>query len=315
MSIKRTGIKRTALPFSIARLGLLYPLLSGLAWLLTGCANNPGTATVQNAAAPNGVVQQPAIPGATSPGQPVAARPEGHNTAPPSAATHASGSPTAAVTHADDHASQGHEGEGHHHEHFIAQGPVVSDHGIPLFKETQTFDNLSPQQRAEKVTGRLNMIAVTHGLEADSVFMRRIRGCPCVFYYHNHGPKSEGHLLATIDPLTAREFGFQKNPEFLAYWWRDVLRDHALVITGQTPRWTTRYAPPMQRLYEFLQQTRRGVPSHESFDLALSKLSSADLGSLRSLYVSVPANYRPQPDDIHAAESAHHHHGDDHHSD
>lgn len=204
--------------------------------------------------------------------------------------------------------------EGAHHEHFVASGSLITDHGLPLIAETQTFQWV-PEERARRVTARLNMIAASHELNAASVTMRRVNGYPTVFYYHHHGLGSEGHILATIDPLTASQFGHEDNAEALAYWWRDVLKDHLLLIEGEAPRYTTRYTPNLQRLHEHLQGIRAGVPSHSSFDLVLSQLSLQERTDLRNLYRNVPVNYRPQPDDLHAASRAHsHHHGDEVHA-
>ena len=154
------------------------------------------------------------------------------NIAPPAASAIPISVTTAPTSDQDAHiGAAGHHSadEDHHHDHFLADGTLVTNHGIPLFRETQAF-KWSPEERAQKVTARLNMIATTHGLEADSVFMRRVGGLPTVFFYHHHGPGSEGHILATVDPKTAAEFGYGSKPETLAYWWRDVLRDHALLI-------------------------------------------------------------------------------------
>lgn len=195
----------------------------------------------------------------------------------------------------------------HQHEHFVAAGAVVENHGVPLIVETQIANNWSPEERARRVAARLNMIASTHGISADSIFMRVVRGMPTVFFYHEHGPRSQGHVLATIDHATARQFGFEKKSRNLAYWWRDVLRDHVLIVQGKSPRWTSRYAPPMQHLYTALQEHRKGVPDHDTFERALSELLPAERESLKTLYISVPANYEPRLDDVRAARAVHGH--------
>jgi hypothetical protein len=183
------------------------------------------------------------------------------------------------------------------HEHFAAKGTLVTNHGIPLLRESQTAGGFTPERRAQIVAERLNNMATTHGLESEVVFMRRVNGVPTVFFFHEHSRDNKGHVLATIDFMTAKQFGFANAPETLAYWWRDVLRDHALIVEGNPPRWTIRYAQPIQQLYNLTQKERRGVPSHESFERALSKLTDPERDILTSLYVSVPSNYKPMSDD------------------
>jgi hypothetical protein len=178
------------------------------------------------------------------------------------------------------------------HRHFAAQGALVTDHGIPLLRESQHAGGFTPERRAQIVAERLNNMATTHGLEPGVLSVRRVKGYPTVFFFHKHDSSSQGHVLATVDPRTAKQFGFANHPEVLAYWWRDIMRDHALVIAGSPPRWTTRYAQPMQQLYDFCQKEQRGVPSHESFERALSKLSPAEREILSNLYMSVPDNYQ-----------------------
>ncbi len=205
-----------------------------------------------------------------------------------------------------------HHDEAHQHEHFIAQGAQITDHTIPLIRETQPCGNMTPEKRAQVVVARLNMIANTHGLNADSVFVRHVNGMTCVFYYHHHGPDSEGHILATVDPQTAGEFGDAHDPDRLAYWWRDVMRDHILLIQGKTPHWTTRYASTIEQLHVSIQNVQQGVPTHETIEQVLSQLPPADMEALRGLYSSVPVNYRPEPDNVHAA-AAEHVDGEQHH--
>lgn len=183
------------------------------------------------------------------------------------------------------------------HEHFAAKGTLVTNHGIPLLRESQTAGGFTPERRAQIVAERLNNMATTHGLESEVIFMRRVNGVPTVFFFHEHSRDNKGHVLATIDPMTAKQFGFANAPETLAYWWRDVLRDHALIVEGNPPRWTIRYAQPIQQLYNLTQKERRGVPSHESFERALSKLTDPERDILTNLYVSVPSNYKPISDD------------------
>ena len=195
--------------------------------------------------------------------------------------------------------------EGGHHKHFTAEGAVITDHGLPMLEESQAIGSLSPEQRAAIVVDRLNTLIETHDFDDDAIFMRMINGYPCVFFYHNHGSGIEGHLLATVDPKTAGEFGYQDRAVLLAYWWRDILRDHALIIGGKTPHWTTRYAPTMQRLYQIMQEEQAGVPSHESFEQAMVRLSPDEKTALQHLYSSVPVGYAPQPNDVQAAEKAH----------
>jgi len=189
------------------------------------------------------------------------------------------------------------------YQHFAANGSTVTDHGIPLFQETQAL-RWRPAGRARRVAARLNLISATHDFDPVSIFMKHVGGQPTVFYYHRHGSTSEGHLIATVDARTARQFGYGGRADLLAYWWRDVLRDHVLITKGEPPRWTTRYASTLELLYEQLQQLRAGVPSQSSFDEALSRLAPGEVQALKTLYVNVPVNYHPTPNSIAAAEAS-----------
>lgn len=279
----------------IARVTLTIVVLAAL---VAGC-NQP---QIMDSPAQNAVT--PSAPGAVRP--PAGADAESQGTAEANDQGHREddhhGQEVEIDGKVDDHAKgEEQEESGHQHEHFVATGAMVENHSVPLIVETQVANNWSPEERARRVAARLNMIATTHGISADSVFMREVRGMPTVFFYHEHGPGSQGHVLATIDPATAHQFGFEDRPQILAHWWRDVVRDHILLVQGKSPRWTTRYAPPLQRLYAALQRHRKGVPNHDAFEQALSDLPSAELESLKTLYVSVPANYQPKPGKVHAA--------------
>ena len=112
----------------------------------------------------------------------------------------------------------------HEHQHFEAEGALVTDHGIPLFQETQTAGGISPEQRAKLVAQRLNDRAVNNGLEPTKIQARLIHNIASVCFVE---PSGKAYNLATIDPQTAAQFGYPANPARLTFWWRDILRDHA----------------------------------------------------------------------------------------
>lgn len=228
--------------------------------------------------------------------EPTAAEPSASATAP---ASLVQGDAQPEVEDAEAHYDQVHgKGKEHdHHDHFQAEGTLVSNHGVPLLQETQTSGGFDPAKRAQIVAQRLNDMAESHGLEAEHIVTRVENGVPTVFFFHRHKAGEPGHVLATLDPRTAGQFGYGSRPGILAFWWRDVLRDHALIVSGQPPVYTTPYAQPLQRLYVLCQRARQGVPTHESFEKALEGLTQPERDALQSLYISVPANYRPQPDD------------------
>lgn len=100
--------------------------------------------------------------------------------------------------HANEVQVTGAQEEQTHHNHFQAEGSLVSDHGIPLFLETQTSGGFSPRRRAEIVVERLNRLAATHGLEAEHIVMHIERGIPTVFFFHPHQTGESGHVVATV---------------------------------------------------------------------------------------------------------------------
>ena len=201
---------------------------------------------------------------------------------------------------ADDHdehkanpAVSAEEAEGAHHKHFEADGALVTNHEIALFMETQTAGGVSPSDRAQIVTQRLNDTAESTGLDPKNIQARIVNDLPTVFY---DKPDGAGYVLATIDPQTAAQFGFADDPAILALWWRDVLRDHSCIIAGNPPIYTTPYSSILQRVYSLCQAEQKGVPTHESFETAIGKLTREEHDALQGLYVQVPANYRPQTD-------------------
>ncbi len=205
----------------------------------------------------------------------------------------------------DEH-DKGKNSEGHttNHSHFRAEGALVSNHGIPLFLETQSSGGFTPQRRAELVTDRLNDMAQSHGLEAEHISMRSVNGVPTVFFFHPHRKGEPGHVLATIDPKTAAQFGFGNQPDRLAFWWRDVLRDHTLIVSGEPPLYTTPYSGSLQRFYELCQREHKGVPTHESFEQALANMKVSERDALHTLYIRVPSNYQPISGDGNQAHKA-----------
>lgn len=197
----------------------------------------------------------------------------------------------------DDHkaspAAPAEEAEGAHHKHFEAQGALVTNHEIALFQETQTAGGVSPSERAQVVTQRLNETAESTGLDPQNIVARMENDLATVYYAR---PDNTGYVLATVDPKTAAQFGFGENPGILTFWWRDVLRDHACIIAGNPPIYTTPYSSILQRVYSLCQAEQKGVPTHESFETAIGKLSREEHDALQGLYVQVPTNYRPQTD-------------------
>lgn len=185
------------------------------------------------------------------------------------------------------------EAEGAHHKHFEADGALVTNHEIALFMETQTAGGVSPSERAQIVTQRLNETAESTGLDPQNIVARIDKDLATVCYAK---PGKPAYVLATIDPKTAAQFGFGKNPALLTLWWRDVLRDHACIIAGNPPIYTTPYSSILQRVYSLCQAEQKGVPTHESFETAIGKLSREEHDALQGLYVQVPTNYRPQTD-------------------
>lgn len=179
----------------------------------------------------------------------------------------------------------------HEHPHFEAEGALVTNHGIPLFQETQTAGGVSPAQRAQIVAQRLNDRAVNNGLEPTKIQARLIRNVASVCFVELSG---KTYNLATVDPQTAAQFGYPANPARLTLWWRDVLRDHACVIAGKPPIYTTPYSSALQNVYSLCQRQQKGIPTHEEFEKAIASLSRADRNDLQGLYVQVPSNYRPQ---------------------
>lgn len=181
---------------------------------------------------------------------------------------------------------------------FLAEGSLVSNQGIPLIQQTQTAGGLTPVERAEVVAQRLNDLSATDTLQAELILVRLVDNTATVFA----SPLSNGgfgQVLATVDGKTAAQFGFENEPGLLAFWWRDVLRDHVLIISGKPPIYTTPYAQPMQRLYGLCRS--QGVPTPKTIENALSQLSPAEKDALQSLYINVPSNYRPQITDTNAA--------------
>ena len=195
--------------------------------------------------------------------------------------------------HKANAAAPAEEAESAHHKHFEAQGALVTNHEIALFMETQTAGGVSPSERAQIVTQRLNDTAESTGLDPQNIVARMENDLVTV-YYAKSG--STGYVLATIDPKTAAQFGFGEDPALLTYWWRDVLRDHACIIAGNPPIYTTPYSSILQRVYSLCQAERKGVPTHESFETAIGKLTREEHDALQGLYVQVPENYRPQTD-------------------
>ncbi len=186
---------------------------------------------------------------------------------------------------------KGEEQHGAHHDHFEAEGALVTNHGIALFQETQSSGGLSPEQRARIVTRRLNQTAETQGLDPKQIVAIPANGLPTVSFVTSQG---KNIVLATIDTQTAGQFGFKSNPGALASWWRDVLRDHAAIIAGSSPLYTTPYSSALQNVYMLCQKEQKGVPTHESFEQALTKLSREERDDLQGLYIQVPKNYRSQ---------------------
>lgn len=139
------------------------------------------------------------------------------------AAQPAGGNSVAGVAPDEDH----HE----HHQHFEAEGALVTDHGIPLFQETQTAGGISPAQRAQIVAQRLNDRAIGNGLEPTRIQALLIHNVASVCVVE---PSGKAYNLATVDPQTAAQFGYRSNPARLTLWWRDVLRDHILYYRGKT---------------------------------------------------------------------------------
>lgn len=190
-----------------------------------------------------------------------------------------------------------------HHGHFQAEGTLVSNHGVPLLQETQTSGGFDPAKRAQIVAERLNNTAEKYGLKAESIVTQVENGVPTVRYFRTYTVGEAGDLLATVDPKTAGQFGYGSYPDTLALWWRDVLRDHSLIISGQPPVYTTPYVQPLQRLYVLCQRERQGVQTRESFDKALSNLTQSERDALQTLYTTIPPNYRPLPNDPPAAQA------------
>jgi len=179
----------------------------------------------------------------------------------------------------------------HEHQHFEAEGALVTDHGIPLFQETQTAGGISPSQRAQIVARRLNDKAMGKGLDPTKIQARLINDVAAVCFVE---PSGGAFNLATVDPQTATQFGYPANSARLTFWWRDVLRDHACVIAGNPPIYTTPYSSALQNVYSLCQKQEKGIPSHEGFEKAISNLSRADHDDLQGLYIKVPSNYHPQ---------------------
>jgi len=179
----------------------------------------------------------------------------------------------------------------HEHQHFEAEGALVTDHGIPLFQETQTAGGISPSQRAQIVARRLNDKAMGKGLDPTKIQARLINDVAAVCFVE---PSGEAFNLATVDPQTATQFGYPANSARLTFWWRDVLRDHACVIAGNPPIYTTPYSSALQNVYSLCQKQEKGIPSHKGFEKAISNLSRADHDDLQGLYIKVPSNYHPQ---------------------
>lgn len=182
--------------------------------------------------------------------------------------------------------------EHHEHQHFEAEGALVTDHGIPLFQETQTAGGVSPTQRAQIVAQRLNDRAVGNGLDPAKIQARLIHNIASVCFVE---PSGRFYNLATVDPQTAAQFGYPTNAARLTLWWRDVLRDHACVIAGKPPIYTTPYSSALQNVYSLCQKQEKGVPTHEGFEKAIANLSRADHDDLQGLYIKVPSNYHAQP--------------------
>ena len=183
------------------------------------------------------------------------------------------------------------DGEEPHHDHFMAEGALVTNHGIALFQETQASGGHSPDQRARIIAERLNRTAEMQGLDPKNIVALPANGLPTVSFA---APKGKVIVLATVDSQTASQFGYKSNPGLLAAWWRDVLRDHAAIIAGKPPLYTTPYSSALQKVYSLCQKEQKGVPTHESFEQALGKLSRDDHDELQGLYIQVPKNYRPQ---------------------
>lgn len=255
--------------------------LMGLAAAVAGCSRAPQPAEASAPSDPTPAASAPAGPeaAASSPGKPASildgdAQPEVED----------------GVTRRE--AVGRDEGQEGHHDHFAAEGTLITNHGIPILMQTQTAGGFTPQRRAEAIAGRLNQMAGEEGFEASDIVARRVNGFYTVYCASPEGGRP-GHVLATVDSTTAAQFGFGKDPAWLAFWWRDVLRDHALIISGAAPIYTTPYIQSLQRLYTLCQRERKGVPSPQSFEKALSALTPTERDALQSLYIRVPSLYRP----------------------
>jgi hypothetical protein len=189
-----------------------------------------------------------------------------------------------------------------------SNGFSVLDSGVRILTINTNSAGFTAKKRAQIVAERLNDILMNDLPKPDrsveGFFQGDLNGAQIVgFGYltgHRNVKNATADLIVTVDAGSARLDG-GRTPRVLACWWRDIFRDWLLMNMGKAPAYTTRYTPVLKDFYASLQEQGGGTEIHR-FAAALSHLADVDyreFNSLRTLYSAAPANYVPNPDDIH----------------
>lgn len=213
-------------------------------------------------------------------------------------------------------AAHGHKHETKEASHFTwqegdkGQG-IVSCNGMITIVFSVQSGGYTPSQRAKIVATRLNALFKSHEVGVKDFIVKRENGELTVFYYHVHGKKSKGHIIATVDAPTAQSIGAE--PDQVVYWWRDILRDELLITHGETPKYAAKYCPTLVTFSQKVRVESNGKPPTPQTTIrAMAGLSSEERATLRNLYAYIPKDYNPVKDSEKSTKSrttkqTHHH--------
>lgn len=200
---------------------------------------------------------------------------------------------------------------------------TLRHYGIAILAETEPIELHSgqaesktvwpPEERARRLALRLNdNLGDVSGLIASgvsvsdavkNVLVGRLNGAYIIYFKYGKAEGDKmGDVIFTVDSATARDC--HTDAETLAYWWRDLLRNHLLITLGQPPVYpvdsTGQDHPPaplvdLHRRLKAVDGDR--VPDAAAFHQVEDDLLNHNLNdAVENLYRNVPADFHPLHD-------------------
>ena len=163
-------------------------------------------------------------------------------------------------------------------------------------------------QRGERVKSRLNRlyhdVCPTCGnrkLEPQGIMAGRYRQGDInevvVFYNHRHGEQLVGDalLIATVDHRMAQLHG--SRPDFLAAYWRELLRDVVRLSRGETPT-TSKLGQELALPLEKAREQQLPGALRQNLSVILSKLNNSQAQRLQNAFGEVPGDFEYSKDNF-----------------